>query len=260
MEALPQESQFDSATRRSVSLSSVPAPGVSTASIEAVERLQSQIRQAQGARLESRKLPTHPSLQTLLPTGALQAGSSYSVENSNSITMAMLAGPSAAGAWCGVVGVPDFNVEAAAQFGIELSRLVLIPRPGANWLGVSAALIDIVSALVINPPKQPSAGQVARLSARLRQREAVLICQTPWPSSEAELRVAENSWQGIGQGYGQLGGQTLTVAATWRSRRHQAEKRGELQLPGSAPQNNQPLTPIERMPVHYPPLTLAVGK
>lgn len=262
MIALPQVHQFDDATRRNPQVSAVPEVDDAVASPDAIKRLQSQIHRVQGPRLASRILQTHPDLRAILPGGGLRAGSSYTVQNSNSVAMAMLAGPSSAGAWCGVIGVPYFNVEAAAQFGIELERLVLIPYPGELWLGVTAALIDIVSAVLINPPAAPSAGQIARLGARLRQRKAVLICQTPWISSEAELSIAENSWQGIGEGYGQLNGRTVTVTASWRSRRNET-RRTELRLPGSMPryeQHSKPHKTFSELNLSaYPPLSVAVG-
>ncbi|WP_157874156.1 hypothetical protein [Psychromicrobium lacuslunae] len=267
MSALPQERQFEIATRRKSQLSAVSGMGSAMPSGEAIQQLQSQIHQAQGSRLETRSLPTHPDLRPLLPAGTLQAGSSYAVQNSTSIAIAMLAGPSSAGLWCGVVGVPDFNVEAAAEFGIDLAHLVLIPHPGENWLAVTAALVDITAAVLINPPAQPSAGQMARLSARLRQREAVLISQAPWSTAEAELRAAGNSWQGLDQGHGQLNGRSITVAAAWRSRKNRAEKRAELRLPGSMPQlpGSQALSgtqseKTQSEPLQHPALTLAVGR
>ena len=84
-----------------------------------VHELQSRIRQMQATKLESRTLQTHPALAPLLPGGSLKAGAAYSVRGSTTLLMAMLAGPSAAGAWCGVVGMPDFGAEAAGRFGID---------------------------------------------------------------------------------------------------------------------------------------------
>ena len=41
-------------------------------------------------------------------------------------------------------GVPEFGVEAAAQHGVDLERLVLVPRPGDQWMAVTAAIADIM--------------------------------------------------------------------------------------------------------------------
>ena len=152
-----------------------------------VHELQTRIRQMQATKLESRSLQTHPALGPLLPGGALKAGAAYSVLGSTTLLMAMLAGPSAAGAWCGVVGMPDFGAEAAGRFGIDLERLVLVPHPGDQWLTVTAAVVDVLSVVVLAPPARATDGDVARLSARLRQRESTLVVAGAWPQVEATI-------------------------------------------------------------------------
>src|SRR6187402_3567691 len=87
-----------------------------------VEQLQARIRQMQATKLDTRVIPTHPAIASLLPGGGLKEGAAYSVDNSAALVMAMLAGPSAAGSWCGVVGIPEFGIEAAAEYGIDLER------------------------------------------------------------------------------------------------------------------------------------------
>ena len=179
--------------------------------------LQDRIRQMQGTRLETRSLPTHPAIASLLPGGALQQGGAYSVERSSTLIMALLAGPSAAGSWCGVVGMPEFGVEAAAGYGIDLERLVLVPHPGDQWLQVTAAIADVMTVVVTRPPKQASDGQVARLAARLRQRGATLIVLVAWPQTEAMLSITDSNWSGIGHGHGHLAAREVTVTVSTRT-------------------------------------------
>ena len=181
------------------------------------QELQDRIRQMQGTRLETRSLPTHPAIASLLPGGALQQGGAYSVERSSTLIMALLAGPSAAGSWCGVVGMPEFGVEAAAGYGIDLERLVLVPHPGDQWLQVTAAIADVMTVVVTRPPKQASDGQVARLAARLRQRGATLIVLGAWPQTEAMLSITESNWSGIGHGHGHLTAREVTVTVSTRT-------------------------------------------
>jgi hypothetical protein len=125
--------------------------------------------------------------------------------------MALLAGPSQSGAWCGVVGMPDFGAEAATRFGIDLERLVLVPAPGDQWLTVTAALVDVLTVVVAKPPLRTSDADVARLSARLRQRGCTLIVMGNWPQSEARLRIEASRWSGLGQGHGYLAGREVAV-------------------------------------------------
>lgn len=179
-----------------------------------VQELRERIRRLQTPRLDTRSLPTHPAIARLLPGGALREGATYSVDRSLSLLMLLLAAPSAAGAWCGVVGVPEFGIEAAAGFGIALERLVLVPHPGDQWLAVTAAVADAMSLIVTRPPRRASEASVARLSARLRKRGATMLVLGGWPQSEAMLSITESAWTGIGSGHGHLGTREATVTVT----------------------------------------------
>ena len=138
---------------------------------EQIAALQQRISSMQATKLDTKTLPTLAALAEVLPGGALKQGAAYSVSGSTTLVMALLAGPSQSGAWCGVVGMPDFGAEAASRFGIELERLVFVPAPGDQWLSVTAALVDVLSVVVMRPPLRTSDADVARLGARLRQRD-----------------------------------------------------------------------------------------
>ena len=195
-----------------------------------VHELQERIRQLQAAKLDTRSLPTHPVIGRLLPGGALKEGATYSVDRSLTLLMLLLAAPSAAGAWCGVVGIPEFGVEAAAGFGVDLERLVLVPHPGDQWLAATAAVADALSVIVTRPPRQASDASVARLSARLRKRGATLLVLGTWPQSEAMLSLTESAWTGIGNGHGHLQAREATVTVT--SRTGGRPRSARLMLPG----------------------------
>ncbi|MFC6355605.1 hypothetical protein [Luethyella okanaganae] len=181
-----------------------------------VRELQARIRGMQTSRLDARALPTLPAIAGVLPGGALRQGCSYSIDGSVTLAMAMLVAPSSNGAWCGVVGVPDFGAEAAARFGIDLERLALVPHPGEQWLAATAALVDVLTVVVVRPPRRASDAEAARLGARLRQRGAALVVLGDWPQSEAKLSVSESEWTGLGSGHGYLTGREVTVTATGR--------------------------------------------
>lgn len=183
---------------------------------ETVRELQERIRQMQATKLDTRSIPTHAAFAELLPGGSLKQGVSYSVEGSLTLLMALLAGPSAAGSWCGVVGMPEFGIAAAADFGIDLGRLALVPHPGEHWLTVAAALADVLAVVAVRPTRRASDGAVARLSARIRQRGATLVVLGSWPQSEAVLSLSEGGWSGIGAGHGYLSARQVTVTATTR--------------------------------------------
>lgn len=182
-----------------------------------VQELQARIHQMQSTRLESPGIPTHPVIAGLLPGGGLKQGASYSVDRSAMLLMTLLAAPSASGLWCAVVGVPEFGVEAAAQFGIDLERLVLIPHPGDQWLAVTAAVADVMGVVVARPPARTGDAAVSRLAARLRQQGTTLLVLGPWPQSEAMLSISQTRWHGIGHGHGHLAAREATVTVTSRA-------------------------------------------
>ena len=188
-----------------------------TVQAESIKELQARIRQMQVSKLDTRTIPTHPAIARLLPGGGLKQGAAYSVDRSATLLMALLAGPSAAGSWCGIIGVPEFGVEAAERFGIVLERLVLVPHPGDQWLRVTAAIADVLGVIVTRPPKQTSDSSVSRLTARLRQRGSTLIVLGSWPQSEAMLSLSESSWSGIGLGHGHLSARQVTVTVSTRA-------------------------------------------
>lgn len=196
------------------------AVGASTDRSATVQALRQRIAAMQAVSLDSRVLPTAAVLRPLLPGGAMKAGVAYSVPGSVSLAMLLLAGPSAAGAWTGVVGVPDFGVEAAAAFGIDLARLVLVPDPGEHWLTVAAQLADVLNVVLVQPPARPVRdAEASRLSSRLRQRGASLVVLGPWPQAEAVLQVVSSRWAGLGAGHGYLAGRETVVAVTARGAR-----------------------------------------
>lgn len=190
---------------------------------ERIDELRDRIRGMERTRLDDRALPTSAALSDLLPRGALVAGGSYAVEGSTALALELAREPQRAGAWCAVVGVPDLGVEAAAAQGLDLDRLVLVPRPGEQWMPVVSALVDAVGVVIVQPPPRTrvSEAMATRLASRLRQREGVLIALGSWPRAQARLSIVESDWAGIGSGFGHLAARQVTVASgspAWQGR------------------------------------------
>ena len=201
----------------------LPAPSLtavlerSAPADDTVAELKARIRSMQATKLDSRLIPTHSAIAGLLPGGGLQQGAAYSIDRSAMLLMTLLAAPSAAGTWCGIVGMPEFGVEAAQHFGVDLERLVLVPRPGDQWLAVTAAVADVMGVVVVRPPKRATDSSVARLAARLRQRGTTLLVLGAWPQTEAMLSLSQSDWHGIGEGHGHLAAREVTVTVTSRT-------------------------------------------
>jgi hypothetical protein len=203
-----------------------PAPGPA-----GVEELQARIRGMQATRLDSKAVPTHPALESVLPGGTLREGTVVQVEGSTTLLMALLAGPSASGRWVAVAGMPEFGIEAAARFGIDLERLVLVPDPGRQWLTVVAALADVIPVVAVRPAGRVSPAETSRLQARLRQRGTTLLVVGEWAGSDARLGVEASEWQGLERGHGHLTEREVVVSVAGRGE-FVRRARSRLRLPG----------------------------
>ncbi|MCO7240739.1 hypothetical protein NH339_16010, partial [Aeromicrobium sp. CnD17-E] len=115
--------------------------------LEVVAELRREVERMQGAPARQ-SVPTHAALEGLL---SLETGGVYGVDSA-SLALLLMAGPSAAGTWCAVVGAPDLGVEAAVAMGVDPHRTVLVPDPQDRWLEVTAALVDVVGLVVVRPP------------------------------------------------------------------------------------------------------------
>jgi hypothetical protein len=136
---------------------------------------------------------------------------------SMSLALALLSGPSAGGSWCAVVGAPDLGLVAAAQFGIDLERLAVVPAPGARWAVVTAALLEGFDVVLLRPDGQAAQSDARKLEARARERGAVLAVLGDWPgSADIHLRVTSGRWRGLGEGFGYLAGRQLEVVTGGR--------------------------------------------
>jgi hypothetical protein len=148
---------------------------------------------------------------TIRGGGAVQPGG-----GSTSLLLALLAAASNAGSWCAVVGVPTLGALAAAESGIALDRLALVPDPGPEWPTVVAALIDGVDVVVVAVPGRVSASITSRLVARARQRGCVLVPYGRWDGADVTLQVTQGRWEGLGAGHGRLRRRKVTVVARGR--------------------------------------------
>jgi hypothetical protein len=162
-------------------------------------------------------IPVGSALRPLFPGGGLRRGSTVAVSaGATSLLLALLAEASAGGAWCALVGMPRLGVVAAAEAGLALERLVLVPDPGAEWSTVCAALLDGVD-IVIPAASGPIPPTLAnRLTARARQRGGVLMPIGSWPGADLTLDLVSQAWSGLGQGQGRLRRCRIEVLASGR--------------------------------------------
>ena len=135
-----------------------------------------------------------------------------------SLALALLSGPSAGGAWCAVVGAPDLGLVAAAQLGLDLERLAVVPWPGPKWAVVTAALLEGFDMVLLRPGGHVSNSDARKLEARARERGSVLaVMGDGWPgTADVRLGIVAGCWRGIEDGCGYLWGREVDVVSAGR--------------------------------------------
>lgn len=231
-------------------------------------------------------VPVLPALRPVLP-GGLRPGSVVGLDGlgAASLGLALVAGVSlhggeeGAGGWCGVVGLPDFGVAAAAGMGAAPERLLLVDDPGERWPDVVAALCEAVDLILLAPPERPGSAAVRRLSALARKHGSVLALTgafaSEWPGTRLRLRLEDAAWEGLADGHGRLTGRRVQVVAEGRDAPGRS-RRARLWLP--APDGTvkpdetvrpplelvpEPVAdggPVHRRPSAVPPHVRAVGE
>lgn len=168
-------------------------------------------------------LAVPPALTPLLPDG-LRRGSTTAVLGSTSLVLAMIAAAcTAREAWAAVVGQPSLGLLAAAQTGVALGRLAVVPQPGVDTPTVVAALLDGIDVVVVGPGARLVDADRRRLMARARDRGSVLLSTAPWPGAGCVLTVEGGRWTGVGDGDGRLRAHELHVTRTGRGSAGQAQ-------------------------------------
>ena len=176
---------------------------------------------------KDRLLPVTVALAEILPFAGLQRGSTvvvdcHGVSGAASLALEMLAGSSLGGYWCAVAGCPDLGLAAAAERGIDLARLLLVPSlgPPDRWVQVVASLFDAVDAVLLAPPPSVRPSDARRLAARARDRGAVQLVldrDRRWPGpSDLRCTVTWSQWAGLSMGHGLLSERFLEVEVSGR--------------------------------------------
>ncbi|MGV0834266.1 hypothetical protein [Mycolicibacterium thermoresistibile] len=153
-----------------------------------------------------------PAAESLLPVpesqaeqspGALPRGSVAVLSGARSLLLSMVAAVTAAGGHAAIVGQPDVGLLAAVEMGADLSRLALIPDPGADPVEVAAVLMDGMDLVALGlggrsvPPTRARA-----VVARARQKGCTLLVTDgdwPAPSARLEARVCGYDLTGAGR-------------------------------------------------------------
>ncbi len=119
------------------------------------------------------------SLPVSLPRGTVAV-----LSGARSLLLGVVAAVTAAGGNAAIVGQPDIGLLAAAEMGADLSRIAVIPDPGADPVEVAAVLVDGMDLVVL--------GLGGRRVPQTRARAVVARART----KGCTLLVTDGEWQG----------------------------------------------------------------
>ena len=152
----------------------------------------------------SRRLALGEPWSALVPGGGLRRGSTVVVQapagsGGLSLALSLLTEASTQGHWAGVVGVDDPGVVAMLELGVDLRRVLFVPRPHDAWVESAADLLDGVDLLVVRAPSRASHAAARRLTDRVRERAVVLIvlCEShrAWPlPADLSFTITQAHW------------------------------------------------------------------
>ena len=212
---------------------------------------------------DSRLVEVPSPLAPLFPDGGIRRGTTLAVGpllGGCSLALSLVAAVTDRGGWASAVGLPSLGVAAAAELGVDLRRLALIPDPSEQWTVVVAALLDGFDLLLVRPCRRVRPADARRLSARVRERGAVMVLLDcpDWPESpDIRLSAGPPVWSGIGVGHGLLKARRMEVVSSGR-RVGGRERHREIWLPSPGGRMDEVIQP-EPKSGRRPPVLEVVG-
>ena len=166
-------------------------------------------------------LPLPESLTELLPT-TLPRGTVAVLSGARSLTLGMVAAATAAGGHAAIVGQPDVGLLAAVEMGADLSRLAVIPEPGADPVEVAAVLMDGMDLVVLGlGGRSVPATRARAVVARARQKGCtLLVTGGDWQGASVRLEARVSGYEVTGgptPGCGRISRVRLAMRARGRS-------------------------------------------
>lgn len=170
-------------------------------------------------------------LAELLPGRGLSRGCVTVLSGARSVLLAVIAAVSRSGAEVGIVGMPYLNLGAILEWQGDLSRIATVPDPGGDPVEVAGVLLDGMDLVVLDltgvsvPPSR-----VRVVMGRLRKQASTLLVIGEWPGAQLRIDTEVKAYRHIPvengeadlsvarSGYGRIGGVSLRVTVTRRSR------------------------------------------
>ncbi|KUH81616.1 MULTISPECIES: hypothetical protein [unclassified Mycobacterium] len=172
-----------------------------------------------------------PASETLLPmpetlaelsSAPLPRGTVAVVTGARSLLLSMVAAVTADGGHAAIVGQPDVGLLAAVEMGADLSRIAVVPEPGADPVEVAAVLMDGMDLVVLGlRGRSVPASRARAVVARARQRGCtLLVTGGDWQGASARLEARVCGYEITGQGrpgFGRISRVRLAMRAGGRA-------------------------------------------
>ncbi len=148
-------------------------------------------------------LPMPDSVAEMLP-GPLPRGTVAVLSGARSLQLSMVAAVTAEGGHVAIIGQPDVGLLAAVEMGADLSRIAVIPEPGADPVEVAAVLMDGMDLVVLGlGGRSVPATRARAVVARARQRGCtLLVTDGDWQGASARLDAHVSGYEVVGAGRG----------------------------------------------------------
>jgi len=184
--------------------------------MSALERVRALLAEAPGLERASDlapvRLPVLEPFLDLLPDKGLRPGETVGITGAGATSLALaLIARAAAEAWTAVAGLESLNLVAASELGVAIDRIVIVSDAG---IGPLAAVVDAFDLVVARPAL--GVREIRKLHARVRERDAVLVCVGQTSETDLRLETTSARWHGLDGGHGHLRARTLSVTATGR--------------------------------------------
>jgi hypothetical protein len=155
-------------------------------------------------------LPLPESLAELSPASGrypqptLPRGTVAVLSGARSLPLSMVAAVTAEGGHAAIVGQPDVGLLAAVEMGADLSRIAVIPEPGADPVEVAAVLMDGMDLVVLGlGGRSVPASRARAVVARARQKGCtLLVTGGDWQGASTRLEARVCGYEVTGAGGG----------------------------------------------------------
>jgi hypothetical protein len=171
-------------------------------------------------------LPLPESLGDVLPA-PLPRGTVAVLSGARSLSLSMVAAVTAEGGHAAIVGQPDVGLLAAVEMGADLSRIAVIPDPGADPVEVAAVLMDGMDMVVLSlGGRSVTATRARAVVARARQKGCtLLVTNGDWQGASARLDARVCGYEIVGHeegsrpGFGRINKVRLAFSVSGRAAR-----------------------------------------